>query len=220
MIEQYIRQVQQFSTLRPATSLEIGALDGLYTQQLREAFGLAEERVHLVEPNPELQSALEQSFPRAQIFKHAIGASKGSRSFNRVVSDEKARIGSSSLTDRVDVWRDYLDYETVTVSTITGHDLLASVEAPVDLCIVDVEGAAFEVVTSFGDRLTQIRSLMVECEHTPLFQGQKHLYDDVATVLRAHDFRLMAFQYSYAHQSDSIWIREEYVDFLKGFRAS
>jgi len=219
MIEEYIKQVRAFSTLNPTVSLEIGALDGLYTQQFKSAFGLADENIYLVEPNPKLHAALEQSFPHGRLFKHAIGASKGSRSFNRVVSDEKARIGSSSLTDRVDVWRDYLEYETVEVSTITGRDLLQSINRPVDLCIVDVEGAAFEVITSFGEMLTQIRSLMIECEHAPLFAGQRHLYDDVAAVLRAHDFRLMAFQYSYAHQSDSIWIREEHVDFLKGFRA-
>jgi FkbM family methyltransferase len=219
MIEQYLKQVQAFSNLKPTTSLEIGALDGLYTQKIKEAFGLIDENIYLVEPNPELHGALAQSFPHARLFKHAIGGSNGSRSFNRVVSDEKARIGSSSLTDRVDVWRDYLNYETVTVSTITGHDLLKTVDTPIDLCIVDVEGAAFEVITSFGDRLAQIRSLMVECEHSPLFEGQRHLYEDVAGVLQAQGFRLMAFQYSYAHQSDSIWIREEYVDFLKGFRA-
>jgi len=219
MIEQYLRQVQAFSTLKPATSLEIGALDGLYSKPIKDAFGLADDNVHLVEPNPELHAALERSFPRSPLFKHAIGGSNGTRTFNRVVSDEKARIGSSSLTDRVDVWRAYLNYETVTVSTITGHDLLESVAKPIDLCIVDVEGAAFEVITSFGDRLAQIRSLMVECEHTPLFEGQRYLYDDVAATLQAQGFRLMAFQYSYANQSDSIWIREEYVDFLKGFRA-
>lgn len=218
MIDQYVSQVKAFSTLKPVVCVEIGALDGLYTRNLKDAFGLEDENLYLVEPNRELHAALEQSFPHANLIKHAIAGSKGSRHFNRVVSDEKARIGSSSLTSRVDIWRKYLDYETVSVSAVTGRELLDFVGKPVDLCIVDVEGAAFEVITSFGDRLANIRSLMIECEHAALFDGQQHLYDDVAEVLLANGFRLMAFQYSYAQQSDSIWIREQYVDFLKSFK--
>jgi FkbM family methyltransferase len=218
VIEQYVRQVKAFSTLNPVVCLEIGALDGLYSRDLKDAFGLKEENLYLVEPNRALHAALAQSFPDAKLIKHAIAGSKGTRKFNRVVSTEKARIGSSSLTDRVDIWRQYLDYESVSVDTVPGSELLEFVGKPVDLCIVDVEGAAFEVVTSFGDRLANIRSVMIECEHAPLFDGQRHFYDDVAAVLVANGFRLMAFQYSYAQQSDSIWIREEYVEFLKSFK--
>jgi FkbM family methyltransferase len=218
VIEQYVRQMKAFSTLNPVVCLEIGALDGLYTQDLKDAFGLADENLYLVEPNPELHAALEKSFPRANLIKHAIASSKGSRSFNRVVSTEKARIGSSSLTNRVDIWRKYLEYDTVSVNTVTGSELLDFVAKPVDLCIIDVEGAAFEVLTSFGDSLANIRSVMIECEHAPLFETQRYLYDDVAAVLLANGFRLMAFQYSYAQQSDSIWIREEHVEFLKSFK--
>src|SRR4051812_25396745 len=72
MIYQYIAQVAQFATFRPRISMEIGALDGVYSRALQAAFGLRDENLHLVEPNPSLSQKLRTSFPDSNHFSCAV----------------------------------------------------------------------------------------------------------------------------------------------------
>jgi FkbM family methyltransferase len=216
LINQYIEQIAKFSNIEPVVSVEIGALDGQYTRLLGERFGLAEENTYLIEPNPALHAQLVAAFPGAQKLPCAIAKVDGWDTLNRVVSEKANEVGSSSLKTRTDQWSGFLTYERVVVATMTGESLCGLIKRPIDLCIVDVEGGAYEVLESFGDDLSQVGSLMVECEHAPLFEGQ-HLYPDVERLLVGSGFKQMAFQYSYAHQSDSIWIQQELIDFMKGW---
>lgn len=214
MIEQYIRQVREFSHLSPVVSLEIGALDGEYSRVLKKSFQLNDQDIYLVEPNPDLQDGLEEVLPKSNRLQVAVSDFEGDVQFNRVLSLEKNKLGCSSLRERTDDYREFLQYSRVAVRTITGRSLLKQIARPVDLCIVDVEGCAYEAIASFGDQIGMVKSIMVECEHAPIFEGQR-LYKDVAVLLGSHGFRLMAFQYSYANQSDSIWINEQHVRFVE-----
>ncbi|MGD8358702.1 MAG: FkbM family methyltransferase [Lysobacterales bacterium] len=42
----------------------------------------------------------------------------------------------------------------------------------IDLLCVDVQGAALQVLRSLGDQLRQVRNLIIELEHRPLYHGQ------------------------------------------------
>lgn len=211
MIGEYKTQVEFFSKIKPQTILEIGVLDGEYSKELHAHFNTQQEDIYLVEPNPDLRESLEGAFPRANKIYKAISENAGYLQFNKVVSTKLAKVGSSSLAERIDGWNNNLRYDTVAVEAITGHTLMTKINRDIDLCIVDVEGLAYEVLNSFGDKLSSIKSLMVECEHAEIFKGQ-HLYEEVSELLIKNNFRLMAFKYSYANQSDSIWIREDCVD--------
>jgi FkbM family methyltransferase len=211
MIEQYIIQAAKFATFTPRVSLEIGAYDGEYSRELMSAFCIAAENVCLVEPNPRQYAQLVQDFPRSRTLQYAIADVDGSMSFNAVTNRERNKRQCSSLMQRVDDWSKLLSYETVEVRTITGAQLLQEVNSPVDLCIVDVEGMTLEVLRSFGAGIETIKSFMLECEHVPIFRGQ-HLFDEVAGYLRDCGFQMMAFQYAYPQQSDSVWIHERYLD--------
>jgi FkbM family methyltransferase len=211
MIHEYIDQVVKFSLIKPKTILEIGALDGEYTGILKERFNINNENIYLVEPNLDLYGALKLSFPASNIFPYAISDKEGIYTFNRVVSKKKIKQSGSSLLERIDGWNKNLIYDPIEVEVISGEKLLNSVKDEIDLCIVDVEGMAYEVITSFHNNLTKIKSLMIECEHKEIFKNQR-LSDDVFRLLAAQGFRQMAFKYSYANQSDSVWIQEKYVD--------
>jgi FkbM family methyltransferase len=211
MINQYIAQVAQFATFRPCVSLEIGALDGEYSRVLQRAFGLRDENLYLVEPNPALTAHLRSSFPNSNNLFCAVSEANGMAEFAQVLNPEKNKTGCSSMLERVDSYREHLSYARTSVVTMTGAALLSRVRGQVDLCIVDVEGMAFQVLTSFGDQLRTIRSFMIECEHSETFRGQR-LFPEVAALLEANGFRMMAFQYSYPRQSDSVWIRNADVD--------
>lgn len=212
MINELIHQLENFSRIRPAVTLEIGALNGEYSELLRKHFEVPQEQVFMVEPNPKWSAWLHATFPRATTVQKAVASRPGQFVLNSVVSHELRAQGCSSLLQRIDGWQHQLMYAPVLVSAITGRSLLLEeVRKPVDVCIVDVEGMAYDVLTSFGDQLTTIKSFMIECEHEEIFRGQKQ-YEDVARLLESHGYRLMAFRYSYANQSDSVWIRNDCVD--------
>src|SRR5262245_40307427 len=140
MINQYIAQVAQFATFQPCVSLEIGALDGEYSRALQRAFGLRDENLYLVEPNPALSQQLRTSFPHSNNLFCAVSELDGIGAFNQVLDEEKNKMGCSSLMERVDDWHKHLSYARTSVVTVTGASLLSRIRGQVDLCIVDVEG--------------------------------------------------------------------------------
>lgn len=211
IIDEYIFQVKSFSKLKPKTILEIGALDGEYTHELREAFSISKDDTFLVEPNPELRENLLHIAKPSNIFSVAVSNIRGKLTLNRVVSTEKNKIGCSSLKRRVDSWGSNLDYLPVMVDVITGADLMKTISQQIDLCIIDVEGLAFEVLESFQELLSDINSILIECEHSAIFENQR-LFSEVHTFLVNSGFQMMSFRYSYKNQSDSVWIRSEYID--------
>ena len=216
MIKEYIKQVEKFSSLKPKTILEIGALDGHYAKVLKTHFRLSEGSTYLVEPNPDLYLKLKTRYPKAHTFNRALSDKSVDRLlFNKVVSGRKSEVGCSSLMERsTGSWNDYILKKQVKISVqaITGYSLLKRINKPIDLCILDVEGMSYQVLSSFGSKISLLRSVMVECEHTEIFTNQK-LFQDVSDFLFRKKYRMMAFKYSYANQSDSIWIQEKYIKF-------
>lgn len=210
MIDEYIQQVRRFSRIKPRVIAEIGAYDAAYSRHLQQVFQLSPADIYLVEANPELDAVLERSFPGANRLMAAIAAQTGSTRFNRV-SWPSTEAPCSSVLERQDSYGRALRYEPAQVDTLSGKDLMAKIGRPIDMCIIDVEGLAYEALSSFGPDLQHVRSLMIECEHTEVFKGQR-LFEDVRELLTGAAFRQMAFKYSYANQSDSVWIQERYVD--------
>jgi hypothetical protein len=80
----------------------------------------------------------------------------------------------------------------------------------IDVCKIDVEGAALSVLKSFGDHIDKLQSLQIELEHKEFWKGQP-LYDEVAEWLRSNGFVQISFQLLRGHQSDSFWLRNDRV---------
>ena len=95
----------------------------------------------------------------------------------------------------------------IKVNTITGLKLLETINKKIELCKLDVEGLSYEVLNSFGDRINDILSFHIECEHREVWKDQK-LYLDVKEFMENKNYEQIYFKYvaEGTLQSDSIWV--------------
>lgn len=82
----------------------------------------------------------------------------------------------------------------------------------IDFLKLDVEGCNWEVLDSFGQKLSQVKSIHTEAEHV-LTKGWKEgkSYDDIRDLLENHGFELFHFERIRGFQSDSFWINKRYL---------
>ncbi|MEQ1515792.1 MAG: FkbM family methyltransferase [Usitatibacteraceae bacterium] len=192
--------------------LEIGSRDGDNAMTLAQAFDIPLANVHAVECNPKAITLIKTKWPGINIHTHAIFNRNGEKTFFSIDPDEHGLVtaGQSSLIDRVD--KKYDQYATkVTVNCMTGRRFLESLDIDgFDLCKIDVEGASYEVLESFEDKLKQIKSLHVECEHREVWEGQR-TYEYCAHLLLNNGFKQVFFLCHESLQSDSVWVQNAYL---------
>ncbi len=81
----------------------------------------------------------------------------------------------------------------------------------IDFLKIDVEGANCEVLVGFGNELSRVKSIQIEGECLPYWEGQKP-YKDIEVLLKQNDFELVYFLLSPGGvQSDSFWIQRRYI---------
>jgi len=206
----YINLVKEKTNIEPKTILEIGSRDADDANILREGFQIEETKVWVVEPNPKQQIKISGKYPNFNLIKEAVFNEEKTLTFNAVNSHDL--IGVSSLLERTDKLYDRIDSEKIMVNTILGSRLLQNIDEEIDLCKIDVEGATYEVLVSFGDEITKIKSMHLENEHKEVWEGQK-LYDDVRDYLVSKGFTEIYFQYvnNVVLQSDTIWVQTKFL---------
>jgi FkbM family methyltransferase len=199
------------TTISPKTILEIGSRDGNDADELMKYFQLNNEDVWVVEPNPNQIKVIEDSHPNFNLIPNAIFSEETEHDFYQVIGNDPNDVGTSSLINRNDDW-----YKSKTniikVKTITGKQLLDKINREVDICKVDVEGLTIEVLSSFLEFITKIKSFHLECEHREVWKNQK-LYDDVAKFLIDKNYTQVYFHYCSGGtlQYDSIWVLNDYL---------
>ena len=207
----YYNNIIGKTTISAKKILEIGSRDGNDAYKLMTKFGLNNEDVWVVEPKPNQIKIIENNYPNFNIIPNAIFNEETEHDFYQVVSSNPNDVGTSSLINRNDDW-----YESKTnlikVKTITGKQLLDKIVYNVDICKLDVEGLTLEVLISFGDDLSKIKSFHLECEHREVWNGQK-LYNDVSEFLIKNGYTQIYFNYCSGGdlQSDSIWVYDKYI---------
>lgn len=209
MVE-YINLIKEVTTIDPKTILEIGSRDGDDANILREGFQIDEEKVWVVEPNPKQQIKIKDKYPKFNLIKSAIFNEEKQLTFNAVNTYDL--IGVSSLLDRNDKLYDNIDCDKITVNTISGSRLLNEINHEIDICKIDVEGATYEVLVSFGEDIMKIKSMHLENEHKEVWKNQK-LYDEVKDYLLSKGFTEIYFQYvnNVVLQSDTIWAQTKFL---------
>ena len=205
MVE-YINSIKELTTIEPKTILEIGSRDGDDANILKVAFNVSDEMVWVVEPNPKQQTKIKEKYPYFNLIEHAIYNEETTLKFNAV--NEYDLIGVSSLLERNDNLYDQIDCDKIVVKTVLGSNLLKDINQEIDLCKIDVEGATYEVLESFGDDIIKIKSMHLENEHKEVWKNQK-LYDEVKNYLLSKGFTEIYFQYvnNVILQSDTIWVQ-------------
>ncbi len=193
----------------PKTVLEIGSNDGVDANILKEFFNIEDQNVWVVEPNPSKHSEIFSKFPKFNLIKFAINDKTGEFDFNQVPEENS---GTSSLLNRYDEWYSTSQSKKIKVKTITGKSLLKIINKPeIDLCKIDVEGLTYEVLDSFGDELTKIKSFHLENEHILIWENQK-LYDEVKNFLISKGYDQIYFEYvNNSIQSDSVWVLKKLI---------
>lgn len=192
--------------------LEIGSRDGNDANFMKNIFNVNDKNVWVVEPNPIKIMEIKQRYPNFNLIEFAISNEEGEHQFNQVIGDSISS-GTSSLIDRADDWYEKSKTNKIIVNTIKGEKLMGIVGGEIDTCKVDVEGLTFEVLESFEDKLKNIKSLHIECEHREVWKNQK-LYNDVKEFLIKKDFVEVYFKYTseeHKLQSDSIWVYKKYL---------
>lgn len=195
------------SRQRPVRNfLEIGSRDGEDANLFRLAAGILE--VHVVEPAPQSFERIRTRFPFFHTWNLALSNENGRRIFHNVVDPDLTRQGMSSLMPR-DVY-DQLPTQHIEVTLMRGDAFLESNGIlDVSACKIDVEGHAVEVLEGFGESLTRLQAIHLECETVPVWEGQR-LFGDARAILEGRGFRMVGcWEYNQpTTQCDSIWLRD------------
>jgi FkbM family methyltransferase len=208
MIE-YKQIIEEKTIIKPVTVLEIGSRDGIDAEKLRGYFGIESKNVWVVEPNPTQQQLILKNYPEINLITNPIFNEEKTLTFYGVDVEDQILNGVSSLLDRVDKLYDKINTNKISVKSILGSTLVKMINKDIDVCKIDVEGATYEVLDSFGDELNKIKTIHVECEHRPVWINQK-LYDEVSQFLIDKGYKQVYFSYcnNDTLQSDSIWVQQ------------
>ncbi|MEM9829416.1 MAG: FkbM family methyltransferase [Bacteroidota bacterium] len=167
--------------------LDIGCLDGKDTLTFRD--GLPGARVLAFEANPYNYQKIKDSgvleSNHIEVFNFAVSDRTDFLKFYLYNTSDVQRDGIASLKKRDGVEAQ----EEVEVQSVRIEDFLAKNEVSISNIAVwiDVEGAAFEVITSFGDRINEVSVVHVELENEKLYQ-EYHLQQEVEAFLKKNKF--------------------------------
>jgi FkbM family methyltransferase len=206
----YCDLITQQTFVTPKTILEIGSHNANDANYMRMYFNLNFSDVWVVEPNPLKQKEILLNYPEINLVGVAINNKVGESDFNQVLGSNDE---TSSLLNRVDSWYKSNNVNKIKVETITGQILLDLINLPeIDICKIDVEGLTFEVLESFGENITKIKSFHLESEHSMVWENQK-LYTDVEKFMLSKNYKQIYFEYVAGGrlQSDSIWILKNLI---------
>jgi FkbM family methyltransferase len=211
-MNEYYNVIKNKTNILVKNILEIGSRDGNDANSLKNLFQIPNENVWVVEPNPKQVEIIKKTYPNFNLVPYAIFDRETEHDFYQVNTKNLDEIGTSSLINRYDNWYES-KVDIIKVKTITGKQLLYKIQEEIDICKIDVEGLTYEVLDSFGDEITKIKSFHLECEHRLVWKNQK-MYDEIVLFLSERKYVQIYFQYcsNDTLQSDSVWILEKYLN--------
>lgn len=179
------------------TILELGSHDGADTIKLQESF---DSTIHAFECHPALMDLARQrcaSHREIHLVQKAAWDLDGTIPFYPVVRTTESgkiidNIGASScFRARTDYHRLYEQTQiTVEAARVDTYCRQYQLEK-IDMLCMDVQGAALRALRGCGDILRQIRYIIVELEHRPIYHGQD-LFAEVNRYLQEYGFRVVS----------------------------
>lgn len=205
-MQEWADLVKEYANFNPQSIMDIGAMDGADTETLELNFKTG--NVYIIEPHPILHSLICKNRPSFKSFNLAASNITSELEFN-IVSTANSNLGISSLYDRTDncSWAKPSQFEKILVKSMRMDEFMeAQLIDTIDLLKIDVEGHSFEVLQGFGERLTSIKCIHIENEHTEVWKNQK-LYPEVEPILVNSGFVMLSIKVGWP-QTDSIWIQK------------
>lgn len=196
----------------PTNVFEIGASNGADANYLCRSFNITEDQVYCFEANPTNYQTLCGNFPNFNNFHVAVSDFTGKQTFQlhgpaADISSFKKRISHYVYQGH------YLDnYNEIEIDTYRMDDFIKQHNIKsIDICKIDVEGCSYEVLSSFGNMLSIVKSIHIEGELVELYENQK-LFNDFSDLLITAGFTMIDYcDFDNATQCDSVWIKNEFL---------
>lgn len=180
---------------------EIGSMDGKDSLLFREHF--PNSLIYAFEGLPSNYEMFLKNLPSINTYNKVIFNYDG-----KIIFNEKNTNGIHGVFDRGQ------EYGQKTITTVCCRiDTFCrqnNIEK-IDMVKIDVEGATYEVLESFGTLLQKAKVMHIETEDYPFFKGQQ-LDNAVDRLLRENNFELLdkagCMIGNTGKQYDSIWINK------------
>jgi len=208
-MQAWIELVKKQGTFSVDTIMEIGSMNGYDADELTQYF--KPKRTVIIEAHPIFAQAISKTFPEYEVYNFAAGNKNKEIDFNAVTVNS-SNLGMSSMLDRESTYPSHeVEYFPVTVQQVR-MGLLCDAQdiTSIDLLKIDVEGSSYEVLEGFGDMIWNVKCIHIECEHVPVWKGQK-LYSDVEQYLIGKGFIPVSIRIGFP-QSDSVWVKKEFYN--------
>lgn len=205
-VDLYPMFINHYSSIIPQNIFEIGSHNGNDSEYLRSCYNIPHQNVFCFEPNPNTFQELSILHPNFNNIPVGISNYNGKTDFNCVKSDP----GVSSIRKKIHLQPNDGDsslVDIVRMDYIIEHYNIQSI----DLCKIDVEGCAYEVLEGFGNKLHIAKSFQIEAELTPLFENQK-LFHHISEFLYSKGYYMAAF-FGLGPVCDTIWIKNDLFKF-------
>jgi FkbM family methyltransferase len=200
----YIDYVKNGMNIKVENVFEIGANFAQDADYLMEQFDLTPNDIYVFEAHPEIFDAIKK-IHKFNAFNVAV--------FN---SDQELEFNIFPLTHIDTGWSSLFGNtgEKIKVEAIRMDNFMMKNNIKtIDFLKIDVEGATYHVLEGFGERIKDIKCMQIEAEHNNN-KGAVITYEKISELLITNDFELVHFfRNNNMKQSDSFWIKKEYIKY-------
>ena len=197
--------IKKHTTLKVRNIFEIGANFGQDADSLMKAFNLTADQIYVFEAHPELYQAIKK-IHKFNAYNYAVFNEEKNMTFN-IVPMNFHNNGISSIYNLPEA---YKTKEVVLKSIRMDNFMREYAIEKIDFLKLDVEGASYEVLEGFGNRLRDVNSMHIEAEHGPShFHGATKYFDVIEELLKNNGFEMLYFRRDdNSIQSDSFWVQK------------
>ncbi len=201
-------KIRKLSNINIQNIFEIGANYAQDAEFMRHYLKMKPDNVYIFEPHPQIIEDVRKYY-EFNAYDYAISNVNGNTLFHAIDLSKSTNSGISSLLRHSEVDQQF--YFDVNVKLLRMDSFMELNKISfIDFLKIDVEGCTYEVLEGFGEKLKYVKSIQLEAEQVKLYEGEK-LFDEVYALLLQYDFIMAYFELLDEKQSDSLWIRREYL---------
>jgi FkbM family methyltransferase len=198
---QFVDWLNKYTTIEVKNIFEIGANFAQDADYLAYRFKINPQNVYVFEAHPELYKAIVK-LHKFNAYNYAVFNEEKDIAFN-IVPINSGNTGLSSVFEL----DNKIVSEKVSVKAIRMDNFMnKSNIGMIDFLKLDVEGATYEVLEGFGERIRDIRAMHIEADHIKGTIALDKCFEDISKLLVQNDFEMVYFE-RYINQSDSFWIK-------------
>jgi len=192
-------------TVTKENVFEIGSQNGWDAERLANTFDILPYNVYIIEAHPGFYESIKTHYPDFNVFNLAGSNENKPVTFN---ASKNFDDGRSSFKDR-----DIYNSDIFTKVEVEGVRMDKFIEdndiKEIDILKIDVEGATYEVLEGFGDKLDIVKTIQLESELSPIWPDAV-LWDDIKLFLEKNNFTCFWTNDIAGVQIDSVWVNNKY----------